>query len=171
MKKVGILMSLIVLLVSCTQSKIGYVDVEEVMKDYGAAKLIEEQLKGEQVEMTRTIDSLMTPFQVKVESFYKNSDNMSASKRQTEEEALQRESQALQQQQQQVQQYLQQKGMAEIELLTKKIDSAVSAFGISHNYQMIIATQGSGQVMYGDDNSNVTEIIIDELNAEFELKQ
>ena len=34
MKKLTLLVSIAVLLASCTQSKIGYVDVKEVMKEY-----------------------------------------------------------------------------------------------------------------------------------------
>lgn len=157
------------LIVSCTQSKVGYVDVEEVMTEYDAAKSVEEQLKLEQEEMSKSLDSLTAPFQLKVQEFYQNAEKMSISKRQAKEQELQQENQLLQQQQQQAQQFLQQKGIAEIATLTAKIDSAVANYASANNFQMIMATQGTGQVMYGDDNSNLTETIIDILNAEFEL--
>lgn len=67
MRKLLILFTILVLISSCTQTKIGYVDVQEVMKDYDAAKSIEEQLKLEQDEMSKSLDSLMIPFQVKVQ--------------------------------------------------------------------------------------------------------
>ncbi len=171
MKKLVLLIAVIILTVSCTQTKIGFVDVEEVMRDYDAAKLVEEQLKLEQTQIGKSIDSLTAPFQAKVQEFYKNADKMSVTKRQQMEQALQQENQALQQQQQQAQQYLQQKGIAEIEALTKKIDSTVADYASKNKYQMIIATQGTGQVIYGDDNVNITEAIIDVLNAENELVQ
>lgn len=164
MKKLSVLFVSIVLLASCSQSKIGYVDVEEVMKGYDAAKSIEAQLKLEQEGISKSMDSLSAPFQLKVQEFYKNSSKMSSATRQAKEQELQQENQMIQQQQQQAQQYLQQKGMAEINTLTKKIDSTVGVYASKNNYTMVIATQGSGQVIYGDDKVNMTEDIIDVLN-------
>ncbi|MCK5816286.1 MAG: OmpH family outer membrane protein [Flavobacteriaceae bacterium] len=171
MKKLSVLVILTILMASCTQSKIGYVDVREVMDDYDAAKSVEVALKLEQEQITKSLDSLTIPFQEKVKEFYAKSNNMSASQRVKEEQALQQEGQQIQQQQQQVQQYLQQKGAAEIEKLTKKIDSTVAAYASKNKYQMILATQGNGQVIYGDDSVNITEAVIDVLNAESELSE
>ena len=168
MKKLSVLFVITVLMLSCTQTKIGYVDVQEVMKEYDAAQSIEAELKLEQENIRKSLDSVMGPFQAKVQEFYKNQASMSTSKRQAAEQQLQQENQQLQQQQQQVQQYLQQKGVAEIEALTKKIDSTVGAYAAANSYQMIMATQSTGQVIYGDDNSNITDAVIDMLNAEYE---
>lgn len=166
-----VLIIVAVLVMSCSQTKIGYVDVQEVMQGYDAAQAVESALKLEQESMSASVDSLMGPFQEKVQEFYKNQANMSASKRQAEEQALQQESQQLQQQQQQIQQYLQQKGASEIQALTQKIDSTVGAYAAGNNFQMIVATQGSGQVMYGDESLNITEAVIDLLNASFEAEK
>lgn len=165
MKKLIVLVVVTVLVMSCSQTKIGYVDVQEVMKGYDAAQAVEAALKLEQETMSRSLDSLMGPFQEKVQEFYKNQASMSASKRQAAEQALQQENQQLQQQQQQIQQYLQQKGASEIQALTQKVDSTVEAYATSNSYQMIVATQGSGQVMYGDESLNITDAVIDILNA------
>ena len=171
MKKLSVLVILTILIASCTQSKIGYVDVREVMDDYDAAKLVESALKLEQEQIGKSMDSLSAPFQAKVQEFYAKADKLSASQRATAEQALQQESQQIQQQQQQVQQYLQQKGATEIEKLTKKIDSTVAAYASKNSYQMVMATQGNGQVIYGDDSVNITEAIVDALNAEIELTE
>ena len=171
MRKLSVLFVITVLMMSCTQTKIGYVDVQEVMKQYDAAQSIEAELKFEQENIRKSLDSVMVPFQAKVQEFYKNEAGMSASKRQVTEQELQQEQQQLQQQQQQVQQYLQQKGVAEIEALTKKIDSTVGAYAVANGYHMVMATQATGQVIYGDDSSNLSEAVIDILNAEYETSK
>lgn len=170
MKKLSILFVVAVLGMSCTQTKIGYVDVQEVMKEYNAAQAIESELKLEQENISKSLDSLMGPFQAKVQDFYANQATMSASNRQKVEQELQQENQQLQQQQQQVQQYLQQKGVGEIEALTKKIDSTVGVYASANSYKMIMATQATGQVIYGDDSVNITDAVIDILNAEYETE-
>ena len=43
MKNFAILFVAVLLFASCSQSKIGYVDVEELMKEYDATKAMEEQ--------------------------------------------------------------------------------------------------------------------------------
>ena len=143
MKKIVITLVVALTLVSCTQTKIGYIDIEEVMKEYDATELMEADFKLEQEQMGRTLDSLSTPFQAKVQEFNTKADAMPESQRQAQLEELQQEQQQLQSQQQQAQQYLQQKSMAELEVLTKKVDSVVAAYAIANKYQMILGTQGT----------------------------
>ena len=97
MKKLLVLIVITVLVMSCSKTKIGYVDVQEVMKNYEAAQAIEVSLKIEQEAMSKSLDSLMGSFQAKVQEFYKNQATMPASKRQAAEQALQQENQQLQQ--------------------------------------------------------------------------
>ncbi len=168
MKNFAILFVTLVLFTSCTQSKIGYVDVEELMKEYDATKAMEEQLKIEQESMAKTFDSLSAPFQEKVQAYYQKANRMSANARQAKEQELQQEQQALQARQQQIQQSLQLKGKAGIESLTKTVDSIVESYAIANKYNLILGTQSTGTVMYGDDKINLTETILDILNADYE---
>lgn len=170
MKKVAVLFTTILLFTSCTQTKIGYVDVEELMKEYDATKDVEASLKADQEKMGKSLDSLSAAFQTKVQAYYQKANRMSAKSRQTKEEELQKEQQAIQVQQQQAQQLLQQKSQDEIEKLTKKVDSVVNAYAIANKYNIVLGTQGNGTVMYGDDNINLTETILDILNVEYEGK-
>ena len=170
MKKVLVLFTTVLLFASCTQTKIGYVDVEELMKEYDATKDVEASLKAEQEEMGKSLDSLSAAFQTKVQAYYQKANKMSAKSRQTKEQELQQEQQAIQGRQQQIQQVLSQKSQVEIEKLTKKVDSVVNAYATTNKFNMILGTQGNGTVMYGDDQINLTETVLDILNAEYEVK-
>lgn len=171
MKKIVILILSVSLFVSCTKTKIGYVDVEELMKEYDATKDVEEALKVEQEVMAKTLDSLSVAFQNKVKAYYQKANRMSAKSRQNKEQELQQEQQSIQVKQQEAQQALQKKSQDEIERLTKKVDSVVAAYAASNKYNIILGTQGNGTVMYGEDEMNLTETIIDELNEEYENKK
>ena len=170
MKNFAILFVAVLLFASCSQSKIGYVDVEELMKEYDATKAMEVQLKIEQELMTKTFDSISAPFQAKFQAYYQKANKMSAKSRQTKEQELQQEQQALQARQQQIQQSLQLKGKEGIESLTKTVDSIVESYAIANKYSLILGTQSTGTVMYGEDQINLTETILDILNADFEEK-
>lgn len=171
MKKLAVLAISVLLFSSCTQqTKIGYVDIQELMKEYDATKLMEDELKGEQEKMSKSLDSMMVVFQTKVESFYSKAKKMSNKTREAKGTELKQEELMLQQAQQQAQLFLQQKSQEGIQSLTKKVDSVVSAYASANKFNLILGTQGTGTVMYGDDNINLTEAILDVLNAEHEEK-
>lgn len=171
MKKLAVLFTSVLLFASCTQSKIGYVDVEELMKEYDATKAIEADLKVEQEKMAKSLDSLTLAFQQKVQDYYKKANRMSNKSRKAKEDELQAEQQMLQAKQQEGQQILQQKSQEGIEKLTKILDSTVAAYAKANKYNMILGTQGNGTVLYGDDQLDLTETILDILNVDYESKK
>ncbi len=169
MKKIIAVLGLAsVLFTSCTQSKIGFVNIDDVMDGYEEAKNLEAEFEKEQQELNAVMSQLMMPFQQKVQEFYANVDKMSPAERQKKESELQQEQQKLQAQQQQMQQIVQQTSKQKIEELSGKIDSAVEEYAKKNGFEMIIATTGSTTVMYGSDKLNVSEAVIDYLNANIE---
>jgi outer membrane protein len=169
MKKL-VLIAFAIMLASCNQTKIGYVNVENLMKDYKATKVLETQLKTKQEKISRQLDSLQTPFKVKVQNYYQSAQKMSASKRAKVEKELQQEQQMLQLNQQQAAKQLQDENKAESEKITKRVDSLVENFAKANGYKLILGTSGNGTVMYGDTTLNVTKKILVMLNADFDKK-
>lgn len=166
MKKL-LVIAVALILASCTQTKIGYIDVEVLMKNYEATKQLEENLKAKQEKMAKELDSLGAPFQVKVQNYYKNAQRMSNTKRQETEAALQQENQLLQLKQQEAAKSLQEENQKQSEILTKKVDSFVADYAKANGYNLILGTAAQGTVMYGDDVMNVTDALLEKLNAEF----
>lgn len=166
MKKL-VIIAFAILLSSCTQTKIAYIDVEVLMNDYKESKLLEEKLQTKQEQLASELDSLQEPFQLKVQEYYKNASKMSATQRQEAEEALQREQQFLQTKQQQASQQLQMENQANNEAITKKVDSIVGVFGKENGYEIILGTSGKGTVMYGDEKLDITTKILEKLNKDF----
>lgn len=166
MKKILILIAAIVV-TSCSQSKIAYIDIEELMKEYEGTKALEETLKVKQEKMAKELDSIGAPFQQKVQAYYENAQNMSASKRAETEQALQQENQMLQARQQQASQELQNENIAKSEVIMKKIDSLVADYAKTNKFDLILGTSGNGTVMYGSDALNVTSNILEVLNNDY----
>ncbi len=166
MKKLLILTFAIVLS-SCNQPKVAFINVEELMKDYGATKALEEKLKSRQEEIAKELDSIGTPFQLKVQQYYQDAQKMSAKKRAEIEQTLQQEQQILQARQQQAGQVLQEENQVLSDALTKKVDSFVADFAKVKGLNLIIGTAGNGTVMYGDEKLNVTKEILEILNKDF----
>ena len=166
MKKL-LVIAFAVVLASCNQSKVAYVDVEVLMKDYEGTKALESRMKEKQEVKAKELDSLTAPFQAKVQNYYKAAQSMSPQKRAEAEGALQQEQQFLQAQQQQASQELQKETQESYEIITKVVDSLVGNFAKSNGYNMIFGTSGKGTVMYGDDNLDVTKQVLEMLNKEY----
>ena len=166
MKKLLIL-TFAVLMASCNQTKIAYVDIEVLMKDYEGTKALETKMKAKQELKAKELDSLTAPFQAKVQSYYKAAQSMSPQKRAEAEGALQQEQQFLQAQQQQASNDLQKETQDNYEIITKTVDSLVGNYAKSKGYNMILGTSGKGTVMYGDENLDVTKQVLEVLNTTY----
>jgi outer membrane protein len=166
MKKLLVL-AFAVVLASCNQTKVAYVDVEVLMKDYEGTKALETKMKEKQEAKAKELDSLTAPFQAKVQNYYQAAQSMSPQKRAETESALQQEQQFLQAQQQQASQELQKETQESYEVITKVVDSLVGNYAKSNGYNMIFGTSGKGTVMYGDENLDITKQVLEMLNKEY----
>ena len=169
MKKL-LLVAFAIVLASCNQTKIAYINVEDLMKDYEGTKALEETLKAKQDVMAKELDSLSAPFQTKVQEYYQNAQKMSAQKRAQTEQGLQQEQQMLQLKQQQASQTLQQENQELSETITKKVDSFVTEYAKLKGFNLVLGTSGNGTVMYGDETLNITNEILVILNEDFTKK-
>lgn len=166
MKKLLIL-TLAVLMASCNQTKVAYVDIEVLMKDYEGTKALETKMKAKQELKAKELDSLTAPFQAKVQSYYQAAQSMSPQKRAEAEGALQQEQQFLQAQQQQASQELQKETQDNYEVITKTVDSLVGNYAKTNGYNMVFGTSGKGTVMYGDENLDITKQVLEVLNKDY----
>lgn len=156
---------------SCTQTKIAYIDVADVMDEYKAMIALEEEMTTKQQQLAGELQTAQGAFQVKVQEYYKNAPSMSAAKKQEAEQALQQEGQMLQGQQQQVSQMLEQENQAKSEVLIKKIDSVVANYSKSNGFSIVLGTQGNGTVMYGDETLNITSGVVALLNTDYDKEE
>jgi len=166
-KNVIIIAVVAVVFSSCSHSKIGYMDVEKVMTEYTGVKDLEIDLKNRQEILAKNLDSLSGVFQGKVKNYYANAPKMNAKKRQEMEAALQMEQQILQGKQQQATLDLQKLGRENTAVITQLLDSLVSVYATKNGYHLIMGTTGKGTVMYGDESLNVTDQMLEIMNAQY----
>ncbi|MBT8317636.1 MAG: OmpH family outer membrane protein [Lutibacter sp.] len=169
MKKL-LIIAVAIMLSSCNQSKVAYIDLEVLMKDYEATKALELSLKEKQELMAKELDSLSAPFQLKVQQYYQNQQKMSAQKRAEVEQSLSQEQQFLQSKQSQASQLLQEENQEMSEVLTKRVDSFVANYAKTKGFNMILGTSGKGTVLYGDEALNITSEILEILNLDYSKK-
>lgn len=156
---------------SCTQTKIAYIDVADVMDEYKAMIALEEEMTTKQQQIAGELQGAQAAFQAKVQEYYKNQSGMSAIKKQEAEQSLQQEGQMLQGQQQQASQMLEQENQTKSAVLIKKIDSVVANYSKTKGFNIVLGTQGNGTVMYGDDALNITSGVVELLNTDYDKEE
>lgn len=168
MKKLAVVFSLMMLMMSCNQVKIAYVDVEEILKEYDGAKKAEEDMKAKSQEISQQLDQMALPLQQKIQEYQKNKDNLSASARQKKESELMQEQQMFQQQQQMAQQQVQAEGQRMFEEMNSDIESFLEEYGKSKGYTYILgSSMQTKSVLYGEASLNITDAVIDALNENY----
>ncbi len=172
MKRSGLLIVLAIFIFGCQdQQKIGFIDNGRVINEYQAKIDIEEKYKGKDEVFAIRTDSISKAFQLEAQDFQIKSRGMSTSKAQELYDQLGQKQQLLQQQLQFEQQQLQQSFNGEIDSVIIKVKDYVKTYGENNGYTFILGTSdASSSVMYGVESKDLSQIIIDGLNAEYKEK-
>ncbi len=172
MKRIIIAMGLVLMLTSCNQTKIAYVNVDEVLKEYEGLKNAENSMREKSDKIMAELEPMMREFQLKVQDFQKESSGLSAKVKAQREQQLMQEQQSLQQRQQMVQQQVQQESQQLYIEMDKKIDSLIAIYAKSNSYSFILGTSPQTKsVVYGDETSNITDQVIESINKSYDSKE
>ena len=168
MKKVGIIFLMVFSLVSCTQTKIAYVDVEELMKEYKGTKATEAKMKVNSDKLKAELDSLIGGWELKARDYQQKASSMSAKNRTEREQALLQEQQGINQRQQIIQQQVQSEGQENLKILSKEINDFVKKYAQEKGFNFVLGTSGdSGTVMYGEESADITDDVLVQLNKSY----
>ena len=171
MKNLTLLFAIILFIMSCSQNKITFIDVALLMKEYEGLKAFDKEVKDEQDKLRKEIESLIEPYQAKVDAYYKNVGKMSASTKTETEQALQQEQTALEAQQEKFKQQLEKQRLDGLETINKEIAEFVENYAKSKGFQLVLTTSGTETVIYGDDKLDITQEVLTELNRLYNEKK
>lgn len=169
MKNYLILFTLSLILTACQEpQKIGYVDNGMVINEYQEKVDIEEKYKGKEESFQRRRDSLVGAYNLELEEARIKSQNMSQANLQKLSQELQQKEALLGQKLQFEQQQIQQAYSAEIDSVITKVRDFVKDYGKKNGYTYILGTSdASSSVMYGTNENDLSQIILDALNASY----
>lgn len=167
MRKIFIALLTLVVISSCQdQTKIGFVDNSKLINEYQKKKDVESQFQIEIDAFNKRTDSLGQSFQSQAAKLQEKDPNMTQKSSQDEYQALAQQYQQFQQQSQMEEQQIQRKGQSQIDSLIKDVRSFVKDYGQKHGYSFILGSNEAGSVMYGEESQDLTEEILEALNAE-----
>ncbi len=173
MKNIFYALTLLLIVASCQKpNKIGYVNNGIIVKDYQKAKDLEAKYKGKEEAFKKRTDSVSQAFQLEAQKEQLEAQKLAQrGKRKQAEElmvGLQQKQQLLQQQMQFEQQQLSLEVQAESDSLIIKIKDFIKDYGKNNQYTFILGTSdGASSVIYGEDKTDLTQTILDALNADY----
>lgn len=169
MKKMknALLIFLIILLASCQQEKIGYVDNVKLMDEYQHKIDVESKFKVKADALAKRRDSISQAFQMEAQAFQSKAQSMPQTQAQEEYAAMQQRGQMIGQQLQKQDQQLQQEGQTEMDSIVSTVKTEIEAYGKANGYAYILGGGDGGSVLYGNETNNLTEEIIQLLNEKY----
>lgn len=164
-KLVGVL--IIVFMVSCQQSKIGYVDNVKLLNDYQEKIDLEAKYKSKIEVFGKKRDSIQQAFDIEARAFQSKAQKMAQKKAQEEYGLLQQKSQFIGQQLQQEEQQLQVASRTDMDSIVQKVKREIKDYGKANGFTYILGGGDGGAVLYGTDPDNLTEAITKILNDKY----
>jgi len=153
---------------SCQQTaKIGFVDNSKLINEYQEKIDIESKLKVKVTAFQKRTDSLRKVFQLDVNEAEIKARGMSQANIQKLSQELQQTEQVLSQRLQFEQQQIAQESQSQNDSLVKKVKDFVKDYGTKNGYSYILGSNEGGSVMYGKEESDLTQTLLDLLNAAY----
>jgi outer membrane protein len=172
MKKIILSCLVIFTLASCQQSdKIGFVDNSKLINEYQEKKDIEIRLQAKIGQFQKRTDSLRQAFQLEINDAEIKARRMSTSEKQALSKELQDKDNLLAQRLQFEQQQINLESQALNDSLIARVKQFVKDYASKNGYSYILGSNEGGSVLFGKEESDLTQTVLDLMNAEYESKQ
>lgn len=168
MKNIILVAIAILTFASCQQTqKIGFVDNSKLINDYQEKKDVEAAMQGKIDAFQKRTDSLRQSFQLEINEAELKARKMSQANLQKLSQELQQKEQVLSQRVQFEQQQITRESQTKNDSLIKKVKDFVSDYGKANGYSYILGSNEAGSVMFGKEDSDLTQTILDALNKAY----
>ncbi|MBZ9626926.1 OmpH family outer membrane protein [Psychroflexus sp. CAK1W] len=171
MKKIILSLAVVGTLMSCSQDKTAYVDNTVLIQDYYKMKTTEARFEKKSQALSDELDSVAGEFQKEVQEYQEGMNRMSAKQKEEKQSELMQKQQMLQQQQQRKSQMLRQESDQAIDSLISEVKDFVGDYGKEKGYSYIFGSNESANIMYAKEGLDITEDILEKLNAGQETKK
>ncbi|NVN18061.1 OmpH family outer membrane protein [Muricauda sp. HICW] len=177
LNKLAIPLSVLALLVSTvtfflpkSESEQVYVDVNRLLEGYDRTKVDREAFNKKAAVMKANVDSLMIDWQDELKAYEKERASMTKKELALKQELLQNKQQQINNYQQAIQKQVQEEDQKMTQTVINDINDYVKEYGKKHGHRIIFGAHGSGNIMYADKETDLTDIILEGLNEQYHGK-
>ncbi|AXT52112.1 OmpH family outer membrane protein [Aquimarina sp. BL5] len=153
-----------------SSSDLVYVDVNKLLDGYKRTKIVKAEFDEKAKTMKSNVDSLLADWQKELKTYEKERSGLSEKELELKQQLLGNKQQQINNYQQAVQKQLQEEDKKVTQTVINDINDFVKEYGKKNGYKVIFGATGSGTIMYGEESSDLTDKVLEELNAEFEGK-
>lgn len=177
MKKVPLLLGVLAVVLSCWafyfskySSELVYVDVNKLIEGYNRTKLVKAEFDKKASTAKSQIDSLMTGWQKELQAYEKERASLSQKELELKKELLSNKQQQINAYQENMQKHLFDEEKKTTQTVVNDINDYIKEFGKKNGYRIIFGASGTGNIMYADESSDLTEQVLKGLNEEYGKK-
>ncbi|MBV7269079.1 OmpH family outer membrane protein [Winogradskyella luteola] len=174
MNKLSLPLGLLALLLSVftffyfqSSSELVYVDVNKLMEGYERTKVVRADFDTKAKTLNANVDSLMVDWQNELKLYEKERSKMTKKELELKQELLGNKQQQINNYQQAIQKQIQEEDQKATQTIINDINDYVKSYGKKQGYKIIFGASGGGNIMYADDVTDLTDKILEGLNAEF----
>ncbi len=174
MKKLALPIAIVAIAVSAfsifksqSSSELVYVDVNKLMEGYERTA-VERTLFEEKAEkLQANVDSLIGNWQEELKLYEKERSSMSRKELELKQELLSNKQQQIGSYQQAIQKHIQEEDQKATQTVVNDINDYVKEYGELNGYKIIFGARGTGNIMYADAMTDLTEKVLEGLNKDY----
>lgn len=177
MIKISLVISFVALLFSIgcfiyfkNSSELYYVDINKLVENYDRTAIERGKYEGGVKELNSRVDSLVTDWKHSVQEFEQRKDDLSLSVQDSIREKLMNKQNEINRYQQSIKKQIDKEEQNAMQTVLNDINDYIKRYGKEYGYRIIFGARGEGNVMYANDDSDLTDIILKGLNDEFKNK-
>tara|TARA_B110000967_G_scaffold202558_1_gene241605 strand:+ start:594 stop:1127 length:534 start_codon:yes stop_codon:yes gene_type:complete len=154
----------------CVQSSSDqvYVDVNKLLDGYKRTKIVRAQFEEKAKTLNANVDSLLVDWKNELKIYEKERSKMTKKELQLKQELLSTKQEQINNYQQAIQNQIQEADKKATQTVINDINDYVKDYGKQQGHQIIFGASGSGNIMYANEASDLTQTVLEGLNADFE---
>ncbi|MCF2875146.1 MULTISPECIES: OmpH family outer membrane protein [unclassified Tenacibaculum] len=166
----ALIFSILTFFLSQNSSELVYVDVNKLLDGYKRTKVVRAEFEKKAKVLKSNVDSLVVDWQKELKLYEKERSGYSKKELKLKQELLGNKQQQINNYQQAIQKQIQEADKKATQTVVNDINDYVKEYGKENGYKIIFGASGSGNVMYADESSDLTAVVLEGLNKEFQGK-
>ncbi len=154
-----------------SSSELVYVDVSKLIEGYTRTKSAKVEFEKKVTSLKANVDSLMNGWQMELKDYEKNKSIYSATELKLKQEVLANKQQKINGFQQSIQKKIQEEDAKITQTVVNDINDFIKEYGKKHGYKIIFGASGTGNIMFADESTDLTDEVLAGLNAEYNGKK
>lgn len=150
--------------------KIAYIETNALMPKYEGFKKAQVEYQKKAAYWKTQSDTLLKGWQTELKAYEKERGKLSAKERELKEQLLTNKQQQIGNYRNSIDKKAKEEEEKMMQTVFSEINDYVSDFGKKRGYQFILGANGSGNILYANKASNLTDVILDGLNKEYARK-